>query len=386
MVSDINLFFEPVAPGLLENPVTGTLGARIEANVGNEFPEIEKGTVAMFSVAEYRGSDIQVDKGCGDEVRNELYSLKDHFGSLRIVDFGTIQPGETVKDTYYAVSTVVADVVKQGGIVIILGGSQDLTYANYLAYEKLEQVVNLVSVDSRFDIGDVEDEVQHNRYLQRIILHQPNILFNYSNLAFQTHHVQFKEVDLMKKMYFDTYRLGEVQADLENVEPVLRNADIVSFDLTSIRSSDFPSNVLSEPNGLYGEEACAISRYAGLSDKLSSFGLYNGNAVEHSQGSKLAAQIIWYFLSGVANRKQDYPFADKEDYTKYTVTLEDGTYDVVFYKSDRSDRWWMEVPYPSKRGEKYQRHFMVPCNYGDYSKACKGEIPDRWWQTFQKLG
>jgi hypothetical protein len=89
---------------------------------------------------------------------------------------------------------------------------------------------------------------------------------------------------------------------------------------------------------------------------------------------------------GVSSRKKDYPFADKNEYTKYTVTLNEGQYDVVFYKSSRSDRWWMEVPYPSKRGAKYQRHFMVSCSYSDYLAACEDEVPDRWWQTFQKLG
>lgn len=386
MVSDINMFFEPVPTSVYEGAEPGTLGARIEAFQGSAFPEITKGSVVLFSIDEWRGSGLDLQTDTANQVRKELSSLKDSFGSLRILDLGTIQPGESVSDTYYAVSNSVAEIVKLGGIVLLIGGSQDLTYANYLAYEKLEQVVNLVSVDSRFDIGDVQDEVTANRYLQKIILHQPNILFNYSNLGYQTHHVSSPEVDLMKKMYFDVYRLGEIQESLLSVEPVVRNADVVSFDLTAIRSSDFPANSMSEPNGLYGEQACAIARYAGLSDKLTSFGLFNHSDAESQSSNKLVAQILWYFMYGVAFRMRDYPFADKDDYTKYIVTLEEGAYDVVFYKSDRSDRWWMEVPYPSKRGAKYQRHFMIPCNYSDYQTACNDDIPDRWWQTFQKLG
>lgn len=386
MVSDINMFFDPIPSTIYEGAEAGTLGARIEVFQGNAFPEIEKGTVVLFSVNEWRGGDVKGNSEVSIEIRKELLNLKDHFGTLRIVDLGTIQAGESVTDTYYAVSNSVAEIVKQGGIALLLGGTQDLTYANYLAYEKLEQVVNLVAVDSRFDIGDVQDEVTASRYLQKIILHQPNILFNFSNLGYQTHHVSPSEVDLMKKMYFDVYRLGEIQESLLHVEPVVRNADVVSFDLSSIRSSDLPANFASEPNGIYGEEACAIARYAGLSDKLTSFGLYNLCDANSSQSNKLVAQLVWYFLYGVAFRMRDYPFADKDEYTKYTVALEEGAYDVVFYKSHRSDRWWMEVPYPSKRGAKYQRHFMIPCNYADYQTACNDDIPDRWWQTFQKLG
>lgn len=388
MLSDIALFFEPIPSDLLEGKSAGTLGSRIKTFLDEiGFPEIEAGSVVLFGVSEDRRSDCKTSSERLNAIRMELYQLKDHFGNLPILDLGNISPGETVEDTYYAVSNSVAAIIKQGGIAVILGGGQDLTYANYLAYEKLEQVVNLVCVDSRFDLGDVDDELNANRFLQKIILHQPNVLFNFSNLAYQTHHVNPKEVELMKKLYFDIYRLGEVQNKIEDVEPVVRNADSLSIDMSCIRSSDFPANYRSEPNGLYGEEACAIARYAGLSDKLSSIGFYDSlHTSENRQSTKLMAQILWYFLSGVSNRKKDFPFADKNEYLKYTVSIENGQYDIIFYKSQRSDRWWMEVPYPSKRGEKYQRHFMVPCSYADYQRACEDGVPDRWWQTFQKLG
>jgi formiminoglutamase len=388
MVSDIALFFEPITSDLLELNAEGTLGSRIQTfSDGAGFPQVGKGSVVLFGVSEYRRSDCKGSSESLLAIRQELYQLKDHFGALPILDLGNISPGETVEDTYYAVSNSVAAIIKQGGIAVILGGGQDLTYANYLAYEKLEQVVNLVCVDSKFDLGDVNDKLNANRYLQKIILHQPNVLFNFSNLAYQTHHVVPEEVELMKKLHFDVYRLGEVQSNIEDVEPIVRNADAVSIDMSSIRKSDFPANYRDEPNGLYGEQACAITRYAGLSDKLSSIGLYDSlSPADTGQSVKLVAQMLWYFLSGVSSRKQDYPFADKDEYLKYTVSIENGQYDIIFYKSQRSDRWWMEVPYPSKRGEKYQRHFMVPCSYVDYQLACEDQIPNRWWQTFQKLG
>ncbi|MGB0916301.1 MAG: formimidoylglutamase [Flavobacteriales bacterium] len=389
MVSDIALFFEPVSEEVSSLQEKGSLGEKIQTFTEDvEFPEVTPGSVAIFGVSESRRAAQEFGSLNGlTSVRKSFYQLKNHFSNIDVFDLGNITQGETVEDTYYAISNSVAAIIKQGGIAVILGGSQDLTYANYLAYEKLEQVVNLACVDSRFDLGEANADVEADRYLQKIILHQPNILFNFSNLAFQTHHIIPDELDLMKNMYFDALRLGEVQSDLEEVEPVVRSADMVSFDLSSIRTSDFPENFRKEPNGLYGEQACAIARYSGLSDKLSSFGLYNGLLDKgDSQSVELVAQLVWYFISGVDSRKKDYPFADKNEYTKYTVTLEDGQYDVVFYKSSRSDRWWMEVPYPSKRGAKYQRHFMVPCSYNDYLLAGQGEVPNRWWQTFQKLG
>lgn len=388
MTTDIALFFEPIEEEHASFQ-DGTLGAKISVHSSSTFPEVKKGTVAVFGVLEDRRTNASSGSSAGlTAIRSKLYALKNHFDTIDIVDLGNIRPGETVEDTYYAVTSSITEVIKKGGVVLMLGGGQDLSYANYLAYEKLEQAVNLVTVDSRFDIGDVEDEVNSDKFLQKIILHQPNVLFNYSNIGYQTHHTLPKEIELMNKMYFDIYRLGEVQQNLEGVEPVVRNADMVSFDLSSVRSSDLTGNYRAEPNGFYGEEGCAIARYAGLSDKLSSIGFfdYDSSGDRDKRGAHLVAQMIWYFLWGIANRKGDYPFSDKNDYLKYTVAIKNGQYDIVFYKSQKSDRWWMEVPYPSKRGVKYERHFMVPCSYMDYQNACNEEIPDRWWQTFQKLG
>ena len=60
-------------------------------------------------------------------------------------------------------------------------------------------------------------------------------------------------------------------------------------------------------------------------------------------------------------------------------------HDVVFYKSNKSERWWMEVPYQGDNENKYLRHHLVPCNYEDYLNAAENEMPDLWWKTYQKL-
>lgn len=388
-MEDLSIFFEGISPDLTDGYADDSIGKRAVVHIQHgDFPQVEAGAVVLIGVPECRRTDTEVSSKGLNTIRRAFLSLKDHFTSTSVIDLGNILPGESVEDTYFALASAVAEVVRQDAVAVILGGGQDLTYANYLAYERLERTVNLVTIDNCFDLGDVEEEVRADRFLQKIVLHQPNILFNYSNLGYQTYYATARETEMMTKMYFDIYRLGEVQARLEETEPVIRTADTLSLDLTSIRASDFPSNKRNEPNGLYGEEACALCRYAGLSDKMSSFGIYEydaGGDVD-GRGAALIAQMLWYLAWGVANRKQDYPFSDRSENTKYTVTIAEGQYDIVFYKSPRSDRWWMEVPYPSKRGDKYERHFMVPCTYADYTMACANEVPDRWWQTYQKLG
>lgn len=365
-------------------------GKLINAYVeGGDFPALENIHLAIIGVEEDRKS--LNNEGCGlaaNYVREVLYTLFQGNYTTKIVDLGNIKKGNSIDDSYFAVTDVISKLLKKNIIPIIIGGGQDLTYCNYLAYQSLEQTINIVAVDSCFDIGDGEKELNSQSYLSKIILHKPNILFNYSNVGYQTYFVEQNSVELMDKLYFDAHRLGQVRSEIEAVEPIVRNADVLSFDISAVRQSDAPGNGNASPNGFYGEEACQISRYAGLSDKLTSIGFYEINPAfdNQKQTVQLVSQIIWYFIDGFYNRKQDYPIVDKSEYTKYRVSLKDHDHEIVFYKSNKSDRWWMDVPYPLNHKIKYERHHMVPCSYSDYQTACSDEMPDRWWQTYQKLG
>jgi formiminoglutamase len=361
----------------------------VRINHSDNFPSLDNINIAIIGVDEDRNAIN--NEGCGlaaNYVREHLYKLYQGNYQAKIADLGNIKKGNTVNDSYFALSDVLTTLIKKNITPIVIGGGQDLTYANYLAYTKLEQTVNIVSIDSGFDIGNGEKEVHSQNFLSKIILHKPNILFNYSNAGYQTYFVEQSAIDLMDKLYFDAHRLGKLRKNIENVEPIVRNADILSFDISAIRQSDAPANGNASPNGFYGEEACQIARYAGLSDKLSSVGFYEINPAfdNNQQTAHLAAQMIWYFIDGYYNRKNDDPLGNKTDYTKYRVHITNHEHEIVFYKSNKSDRWWMDVPYPPNHKINYERHHMVPCSYSDYETACKDELPDRWWQTYQKLG
>jgi formiminoglutamase len=347
-----------------------------------------KNKLVLVGILEDRGnSNNRGSSEAPEKVRSYLYELKVGGYETEIVDLGNIQPGFEKQDSYFAVSQVIQYLLRKNATVIAIGGSQDLTYPIYSAYEKLEQTVNLASIDPRFDVGELDGDIDSSNFLGRIVAHQPNYLFNYSNLGYQSYFTDLKTIELMQKLYFDAYRLGELKDNMEIAEPAVRNADIVSFDISAIRSADAIGHGQATPNGFNGEDACRISRYAGISDKLSVFGLFEVNPLwdNREQTVFLAAEMLWYFMNGFFNRINDYPIVDKSIYTRYSVPIKDDRYEIVFYKSNKSERWWMEVPYPSKPNSKYDRHYMVPCSYRDYQVACNDEIPDRWWQTYQKL-
>ncbi len=353
-----------------------------------QFPEIDGARLAILGIEEARNSVNNFgSKDAPDVVRKYLYSLFSFGDKLHIIDVGNIKAGHSIDDTYHAARSVIAELLENNIVTIIIGGSQDLTYANYLAYEQQGKIINLTTVDSSFDLGNAEENFNSKSHISKIILHQPNYLFNLTNIGYQSYFTDFEAVKLMKKLLFDVYRLGVVRANMEEAEPLVRNADIISFDMGAIRQSDAPGNANASPNGFYGEEACQICRYAGLSDKVSSIGFYEVNPGfdKNETTAHLAAQMIWYFIEGFYNRKGDFPHKDKKDYLKYIVTLDNHIDEIVFYKSKKSGRWWMEVPLLNEDTEKYRRHFMVPCSYKDYETASQKEVPDRWWQVYQKL-
>lgn len=344
--------------------------------------------IAIVGIEEDRNSINNA--GCADGVntiKKYLYDLCPGNYETKIADLGIIKKGFGVNDTYYAVTAVAYELIRQNVLPIFIGGGQDLTYAIYKAYEKIGQTINLTAIDPGFDIGESESELNSRTYLGKIIMQQPNYLFNFSNVGYQTYFVEQRMLELMTKLYFDTYRLGEVRTNIESVEPVIRNSDIISFDVSSIRYSDAPGCKNATPNGFYGEEACQLSWYAGMNDKLSSVGFfeYNPTVDKREITAHLVAQMIWCFIDGYYSRKKDQPLLDTSSFVKYRVSINQGKYEISFFKSIKSDRWWMEVPYPGDKRLKYERHHLVPCTYNDYLIACNEEMPDRWWQTYQKL-
>ena len=371
---------------------TSQLGNKIE-HFSVDFPDLEeKIDIAIIGVQEDRNAVNNA--GCAlapDYVREKLYQLHEGNYTSKIVDLGNIRRGETVTDTYIALKTVANELIKKNIIPVIIGGGQDLTFAQYLAYETLEQKVDLVIIDSKFDLDDDDKspegiQTTSESYLNKIFLHQPNYLFNYSNLGFQTYFTSQESLRVMDKLYFDVHRLGELAGNVAVAEPIIRNAGMISFDIGAIRSADAAGNANAGPNGFTGSEACQLARYAGINDKLSSIGFYEFNPAYDSNGQTalLVAQMIWYFVDGVYNRKRDFPLNPKSQYLIYKTSLKHDEHELVFVKSKKSDRWWMQVPYPAG-GSKNERFHLVPCQYDDYKTAVSGEMPDLWWRTFQKL-
>ncbi len=347
-------------------------------------PDLDDVDIAILGVIENRNDvDYMGESFHLEDIRKSLYALFPGSWSTTIADLGDINKGESVEDTYFALRETIEILLQKKIIPVLLGGSQDLTYANYRAYDGLMPMVNLVNIDCKFDLGDSAKPIKNHSFVGKIILDEPYNLFNYSNIGYQTYFNAQEEIDLMERLYFESYRLGDVNNDITIVEPVLRDANIVTLDLNALKGAEVSSKQKYSPNGLDGREVCAISRYAGISNKVSSFGIYEYKpSKDDTLSSMLMAQIVWYFIEGVNCRVIDDDFTDENSYQKFITLVEDQ--ELVFYKSNKTGRWWIEIPFLSEVNNKLKRHTLLPCTHQDYIDATNNMVPDRWYKAFKR--
>ena len=344
-------------------------------------PVLANASFAILGVNESRNAfEKKTEKLNISEIRLQLYKLMMGNWNCTIVDLGDIEEGEAVEDTYFVVKEIIAELLEENIVAIVIGATQDITYPTYRAFDGLKNMVNLVSIDSRFDFGDDDELISSHSYMSKIITDKPNNLFNFSNIGYQSYFCAQEEIDLMERLFFDGYRLGEISANISLAEPILRDANIVSLDLRAIKASEISMSENFSPNGFTGKEICAISRYAGISDKVNVFGVYEGENT--AQSFQLIAQIIWYFIEGHNYRVSESPFIKTDDFTKFIVPTD--AEDLIYHKSNLTNRWWVEVPTILTSHNKSNSSALLPCTEQDYLDACNQIIPERWFKAYKK--
>ncbi|MGF1557511.1 MAG: formimidoylglutamase [Flavobacteriaceae bacterium] len=359
-----------------------SLGKNIyKHTVRDGLPVIALASIAIVGVKESRNAYVKKkEKLDVSGIRIQLYKLLMGNWNSTIVDMGDIEEGESVEDTYFVVKEIIAGLLEEDIIPVIIGATQDITYPAYRAFDGVKDLVNIVSVDSRFDFGMDDELISSNSYMSKIITDKPNNLFNFSNIGYQSYFNAQEEIDLMERLFFDAYRLGDLIYDIKLAEPVMRSAHMVTLDARAIKASEMGYSDSFSPNGFTGREICAIARYAGISDNVRVFGIYEME--NSSQSNQLMAQIIWYFIEGSNYRVKESPYENEANFTKYTVPTE--TEQLIYYKSHFTDRWWVEVPSILPSNTKFRSTSLLPCTEKDYLDACDQNIPERWFKAYKK--
>jgi formiminoglutamase len=376
----INEFITPVSDELRE------LAAELDIfSIGNNLrfdEEITENSIVIFGVRETRGGGENFNEELNfDSIRKQLYKLKKGHWHLPMYDLGDLHAGATREDTYFAFQKIQEELLKLNTIIIVLGGSANLAYYQFRAFDSKTHKVNLTCVDNRFRLGNDAEPLNAQNYLSKIITNEPHSLFEYCHLGHQTYFVAQEELDLMEHLNFDVKRLGKLMESVEESEPELRNSDMVVLNLEALQCSDFRSSIDLSPNGFNSREICALSRYAGINNKVQSFGVYNFKAKNIPSDELLVAEILWYFIEGKNHAPESISMEESESFETFYVQIPEQ--DLIFYRNIMTDQWWLELQEMNEI-ERLGKQ-PVPCSHKDYENSLKGEIPERWWKSYKKL-
>jgi len=316
-----------------------------------------------------------------DAVREQLYPLSFPFESLQIADLGNLR-----KDDPSFVIPVLADLLKGGIVPIVIGRDPALIWTQYQAQLAVQHSINLTLVDERIAY-QTDAGMDEPTYLTRIIDESKELPIHLNILACQYHFIEPQLFKNMTRRDVDLLRLGALRKELADAEPLIRDADLFTFNLSALKQTEAPGIKSPTPNGLFAEEGCQLARYAGMSDKLTAAGFYGfqNDLDQREQTAQVVAQLIWYFLDGMHQRKQDFPVST-DGLTEYIVTLKEQKWPLTFWKSQKSGRWWLQVSIPMPN--KLERHRLIPCSYKDYVQACNNDLSDRLYNAihrFEKL-
>lgn len=334
---------------------------------GEKFPDLSQAKIALIGL----GNTL-------DYVRPFFYSMNQNFKNLQIVDLGNIK-----EPTDEVVSLVLKEVLAAGVLPIVVGKDYSHAYNLYDAYSIFNRLTNMAIIDERIPYTTNKKYTDFD-ILNKILTKPTHNLFNLGVIGFQSHYVDKRVLSYFDNEYFEYLRLGPIRNNLEETEPTIRDADLMCFNLAVLKKIEVPACKDASPSGIFTEDACQIAYYGGMSDKMSSFGVFGFDPEldNANQTAQVLSQIIWYFLYGYYNRKQDYPVS-MGNFIEYIVNFKNSDYQITFWKSSRSDRWWMEVPVKDKRK---RRHRLIPCSYNDYIQASREELPERLLTAHKRFG
>jgi formiminoglutamase len=372
--SDLALYLQPnhFAENTTDVYLPQMLGAHIQTNLTS--PSIADAGIVLVGCGEIRGQDATAAYShTADVVRSYLYKTYYWHKPISIADIGNVIEGNTVNDSRAALEYVLEFLHQQGKTVIVIGGSHDLTMCQYKAFKNQQQIIDISVVDMLIDLNQ-EEPLAHDNFLFSLLTETPNYIRNFNLMAFQSYYTNPTMMETLDKLHFDCHRLGKVRDDVNEMEPILRYTDLMSIDINAVRHSDAPCNHSSSPNGLHGDEICQLTRYAGMSDKCTSLGLYGYDCAKDvdDMTAILYSQMIWYFIDGVYYKMQEADFADRINFNEFHVNMVGHA--VLFVQSKRTNRWWMQLP--NKQ--------MIPCTRKDYLIAANNDMPERWLREMER--
>jgi formiminoglutamase len=213
---DLHDFLTPVPLQELneENGYTDGQLANHIAVYDKEIPDISNADIVIVGSNETRGNGVLNSlTNAPNAIRRQLYSLHYWHPDIKIADIGNIKTGAMLSDSYAAVKTVLAELLRMNKTVILLGGSHDITLAQYLAYKELQQVIEATCIDSSINLKG-ESPLRSENFLLELLTSEPNLVRHYNHIGFQSYYVHPRMLETMNKLHFDCFRVGAAKENI----------------------------------------------------------------------------------------------------------------------------------------------------------------------------
>lgn len=385
---DLNDYFNPVSiekPDYehLTSPASFVHNISIHTE-NNPVKDLKKYRIAILGVPEGRNSPNTGSGKGPDLIRERLYKLARIPGKSKIIDLGNMKKGLAFNDTIAGLTDIITFLLQENVFPLIIGGSSALVPAIDRSLSLSKTPYTLATIDSRIDFQAEKKEPDSFNFLNSIIYNNKSSFDHFINIGYQTYLNDQQTINRFVKRRSELVRIGDVRQAIHLTEPLLRDSDVAILDISAVRQSDAPGTISPSPNGFYGEEICLLSRYAGISDKLKVFGLFEVNPEFdiRFQTTGLAAQIIWFFLEGFSQKQYEAPVLSDSNsgrFIRYHVRVTNLEDDLIFVKSNLTDRWWIEIK--TDRDE----NIYLACSNEDYLKANRNEVPERWVTAVARL-
>lgn len=387
-ILDLNDYFAPVS---IEKPdyelLTGQSSFVHNISIhteNNPIKDLKRYRIAIIGVPDGRSSPNTGSAKGPDLIRDRLYRLARIPGKSKVIDLGNMKTGLTFNDTLAGLTDILTYLLQENVFPLIIGGSSALVPSIDRSLSLTPTPYTFTSIDSRIDFIGERKEADSFNFLNTILYNNKSSLDHFINIGYQTYLNDQQTINRFIKRRSELVRIGDVRQAIHLTEPLLRDSDVVAVDISAVRQSDAPGTISPSPNGFYGEEICLLSRYAGISDKLKVFGLFEVNPEFdiRFQTTGLAAQIIWFFLEGFSQKQYETPALSDSNsgrFVRYHVRVTDLEEDLIFVKSNLTDRWWIEI----KTGT--PENIYIACAHEDYLKANRNEVPERWVTAVGRL-
>lgn len=313
---------------LTDRPNEGLFHRRNDAN------DVRLGEIVCFAQKDYQSSNVVIlgcpqDEGvkrnkgregaalAPEAIRTQFYKLTNFGISGKIFDLGNTKIQATLEETHRVQNEIVAQILRDGKRVIILGGGNDVSYPDGSAMAEVFGRENwiAINVDAHFDVR--ADQPRNSGTPYRALLEEQLLRPDYFyEVGYQPHfaspvyyrYLQNLGVNLVSLEQLRAKDTADVQVrELVRQKFVHHSASLnifFGFDLDVVRASDAPGVSAPSPIGLRAGEFLTLVKFAAslVNTKIIEFTEVNPNFDVDDRTTKLVAISMHSFIAALKSK------------------------------------------------------------------------------------